>query len=175
MGMKNYLLAILLACASCAHYRPGTTLPAEYRTIEIGPVVNLTSEARLESDLRNSLSESVMNTPGVCLGRPGAEGGLLLSAKIAELSQQRGARARLRAPHDRDRSGKAYQTVVFRMTLKVEYQAVAENCGEPVRSGVVTVSADYPTMADQETARAEALREAMRSAARQIVAEVTEG
>ena len=61
------------------------------------------------------------------------------------------------------------------MTLKVEYQAVAENCGEPVRSGVVTVSADYPTMADQETARAEALREAMRSAARQIVAEVTEG
>ena len=172
--MKIYLLAILLACASCARYRFGSTLPKECHLIEVGQVTNLTAEPQLEHLLRNSLSQSIMNTPGVHLAQPDGAEAVSLATKITELEQQRSARARLRSPDDRDRSGKAYQTVVFRMTLKVEYQVVAPNSDTPLRTGEVVVSSDYPTMADQTSAQAEALREAMRSVAQQIIAEVTE-
>jgi len=114
-----------------------------------------------------------MNTPGIHLSKPGS-GSVVLSARIVELEQQRGARTRLRDHHDADDSGATYQTVVFRMSVKVEYRLL-DAAGAELRSGVTSVSADYPVLSDQESARVAALREAMRTAAQKIVAEVTEG
>ncbi len=172
--MKTLLLAILLTCASCAHYQFGTTLPADSRSIEVAAVENLTPEPQLEALLRNALAESVMNTPGVSLATPSSPSAAILVTRVLELDQGRAARARLRERHDEDDSGKTYQTVVFRITVKVEYRAVAAD-GTELHSGSITATADYPTMPDLETGRGEALREAMRSAASQIIAEVTEG
>ena len=90
------------------------------------------------------------------------------------MEQGRSARAKMRERHDRSHDNTAYQTVVFRLTVKVAYRLVTPE-GEVLREGTVEATTDFPTMADQETARGEALREAMRSAAAQIVAEVTEG
>ena len=171
--MRYLLLFSLLLSTSCARYHFGVSLPSEQRAIEVSSVENLTSESRLEALLRNSLSESIMNTPGIHLSKPGS-GSVALSARIVELEQQRGARTRLRDHHDADDSGATYQTVVFRMSVKVEYRLL-DAAGAELRSGVTSVSADYPVLSDQESARVAALREAMRTAAQKIVAEVTEG
>ncbi|MBR4517969.1 MAG: hypothetical protein IKO65_03095 [Victivallales bacterium] len=171
---KLLLLSILLVCGSCAHYHFGTSLPEKYQKIAVAPVVNYSNEPRLESLLRNSLSESLVQTPGVTLASAGQEG-LLLVTRIKSLDHQRRVGARLREREFRDRSGTAYQTVVFQVTVRVEYEAIASDSETPYRIGEVEVSADYPMMADQETGRGEAFREAMRSAAQKIVAEVTEG
>ena len=173
--IRNFFLVILLACASCSHYHFGSALPKEQRVIEVAQVTNLTSEPRLEALLRNSLAESIMHTPGIKLAKPNQAGGLLLETRIVEIDQQRSVRTELRDRPDRDGSGNSYQTVVFRVTIKIEYQAF--KCGDNAlcRAGKTTVMADFPSMADQETAREEAFREAMRRAASQIVAEVTEG
>ena len=173
--MKKLLLLILVVCASCAQYRFGTMLPKKYQLIAVAPVENYSNEPRLESLLRNSLAESLVQTPGVTLSAPGQEEGLLLVTRIKELDQQRRARARIREHDYRDDSGSTYQTVVFQVTVRVEYEAIASDSETPYRIGEVTATADYPMMADQETGRDEAFREAMRSAAQKIVAEVTEG
>lgn len=171
--MKYLLLLSLIFVTSCARYHFGVSLPPEQRAIEVCSVENLTSESGLESLLRNSLSESIMNTPGIHLSKPGS-GAVALSARVVELEQQRSARARLRDHHDADDSGATYQTVVFRMSVKVEYRLLDAN-GTELRSGALSVSADYPVLSDQESARLAAFREAMRTAAQKIVAEVTEG
>ena len=172
--MKNLLiLLVLVVCGSCSHYHFGTSLPENYQKIAVAPVVNYTSEPRLESLLRNSLSESLIQTPGVTLSAPGQEG-LLLVTRITAYDHQRRVRARLREHDFRERDGATYQTVVFQVTIRVEYEAIANDSETSYRTGEVEVSADYPMMADQETGRNEAFREAMRSAAQKIVAEVTE-
>ena len=165
---------MLVLCASCAHYQFGTSLPKQYRVIEVSPVENFTSEPRLESLLRNSLAEEIIRAPGIKLSAPNQSSGLVLMTQIRDFDQQRHVSARLREHNDEDHSGNVYQTVVFRILINVEYQAFASDSETPYRAGRVSAEADYPMMADQETARAEAFREAMRSAAQKIVAEVTE-
>ena len=173
-----FVAAVLLVspvfwfCTSCSHYRFGTTLPEGCRAIEVMPVENLTGEAALEGLLRNSLAERLMQTPGVALAKPN-RGDAQLETKVAELEQSRVSRAKLRAEHDRDHTDAAYQTVVFRLEIQVEYRLVAPD-GQALREGKVNSQADFPTLSDLEIARKEALRELMRSAAAQIVAEVTE-
>lgn len=169
------MLLTLVIFASCSHYRFGTSLPEKYQSIAVAPVVNYSSEPCLESLLRNSLAESLMQTPGVALSAASQEEGLLLVTRIIALDQQRRVRARLRDRGFQDDSGSTYQTVVFQVTVRVEYEAVANDAEAPYRSGEVTATADYPMMADQETGRIEAFREALRCAAQKIVAEVTEG
>ena len=174
LGMALLLMTLVgQFCASCAHYHFGSTLPANRRAIEVLPPTNLTSEARLEGMLRNSLAESVMNTPGITLATPKC-GEAMLETRIEDLNQSRLARAKLRDRHDRDHDNAAYQTVVFRLTIKVTYRLVTSE-DEVLREGELEATADFPTLPDQEIAREEALREAIRSAAAKIVAEVTEG
>ena len=172
--MNKLLLLILVICASCAHYQFGTALPKQYRIIEVSPVENYTSEPQLESFLRNSLAEQIIHTPGIKLSAPNQSSGLVLMTQIRDFDQQRHVSARLLEHNDEDHSGNVYQTVIFKILVNVEYQAFANDSETPYRAGLVSVEADYPMMADQETARGEAFREAMRCAAQQIVAEVTE-
>ena len=168
----SLVVVVFWFCASCSHYRFGTTLPAECRAIEVMPVENLTGEAALEGLLRNSLSECLMQTPGVALAKP-TLGDARLETKVAALEQSRVSRAKLRAEHDRDHTDAAYQTVVFRMEIQAEYRLAAPD-GRILREGKVNAEADFPTLSDLEIARKEALRELMRNAAAQIIAEVTE-
>lgn len=169
---KTLVVAIFWFCASCSHYHFGTTLPADCRAIEVMPVENLTGEAALEGLLRNSLSECLMQTPGVTLAKP-SFGDARLETKVSGLEQSRVSRAKLRAEHDHDHTDAAYQTVVFRMEIRAEYRLAAPD-GRILREGKVNSEADFPTLADLETAREAALRELMRNAAAQIIAEVTE-
>ena len=88
---------------------------------------------------------------------------------IRGLDQNRAARSRLRGKKDRDDSGDAYQTVLYRVTITVDWEAKAAN-----RKGTVTGVADMPLMPDREIAFATALQNAARDAAKKLTIALTE-
>ncbi len=172
--MLKYLALTVLILAGCQSYHVGTSLPEEQRQIALYEVKNLTREHRLSFLLTNALSERLEGIPGVDVVND-KDAGLQLKVEIKSLDQRRQLSAELREKDSRKDDSDGYQTVIFRLTAEATWQAtpVGKN-GGAVRSGRVTGVADLPSMADHETALANALREVARDLARKISAQVTE-
>ena len=67
----------------------------------------------------------------------------------------------------RDKDGDAYQTVLHKLTIKVEY-SVRDSSGKVVLKGKVAGQASVPLMHDREVALLSARKLAVKDAARQI-------
>lgn len=85
------------------------------------------------------------------------------------------ARTKLRETDYRDYDGDAYQTVLYRISVKVEYEVYGSALQEkPLRSGSLTGQADLPKLHDREIALRTALRQLAIDLATQLVAELSE-
>lgn len=172
------LIAISLSAAllatGCTGYRfCGATLPTEERSIALAELVNLTGEARLTPLVKNSLAQALEKTPGISTVST-ENAGLLLHLRLTRLSQSSAARALIRDAADRQDDGDAYQSVLFRLTLCIEYTATSTAPGRPERHGTVNAAAEVPMMPDHEQSFAAALRQLARDAAGKLTAAITE-
>ena len=171
------LCSMMLVACGCAAYHFGTSLPKEQRVIAVETVENLTTEPVLATLTRDALAESFSRLPGVKIASfDGEDAGLHVKVKLISLSQDNLARAQIREEDDRRDDGDAYQTVLYRLTLRAEWQATPTQ-GEgvtPPRTGAAVGNADMPLMADKETALRTALRQAAMDLARNIAAEVAD-
>jgi hypothetical protein len=156
-----------------AYHFAGTTLPESQRKIALNEFINATSEARLTPLLKNALSEKLENTPSIDVVSE-EHAGLLVALKLESLDQRSTARAQMRDTADRKDDGDAYQSVLFRIELKVSYIARSTDNSGAEYKGVVTATADVPMMPDHETALQTALRQVAIDAALKLASAITE-
>ena len=168
--MRHLLLILALALLTgCAHWHAGSTLPPEQRRIHLAAIDNRTSEHRLTAWFKSALVHELTQVPGIRAVADESQAGLVVTTTIRGLDQNRAARSRIRGKKDRDDSGDAYQTVLYRVTVTVDWEAKAAN-----RKGTVTGTADMPLMPDRELAFATALQNAARDAAAKLAVALTE-
>ena len=166
-------VALALLLTGCASYHLGTGLPPEYRKIAIAEVQNLTEEARTTGLLRDRMAERLEALPGLSVVSE-KHAGLLLSLRVKSILQHNVARTQARDSIDRHHDSDAYQTVLYRMVLTVEWSACPKGKSEVVRKGVATGTADMPLMPDREMAFQNAIQEAVRDVATMISVQLTE-
>ena len=168
--MRVLLSILALAClTNCTHWHAGSTLPNDQRKVYLAAIDNRTSEHRLTAWFKSALVHELTQVPGIRVTAEESHAGLVIKTTIRGLDQNRAARSRLRGKKDRDDSGDAYQTVLYRVTITVDWEAKAAN-----RKGTVTGVADMPLMPDREIAFATALQNAARDAAKKLTIALTE-
>lgn len=176
--MKKQLLIPLGLAALCGlmltscQYHWGSARPEGLYGLEVGAVANHTQEGSLAAAFRKSAQEQISTDPGLN-GRFVTH---LLHVDLENLYQKNIARAELRDRDSRDDDRSAYQTVLYRLELRVRYTVSGRNdaSGKPVLAGTVIGRADIPRMHDLKVPFEAACRQAADDAARQIVAAVTE-
>ena len=168
-----FVCVTLCGCLSPSYHLGGTSLPEAQRRISLNEISNATAEARLTPLLKNALNAKLENTTGVDVVSE-ENAGLLVALRIESLEQRSAARAQMRDTADRQDDSDAYQTVLFRLTLKVSYRARAKASDGPAFKGSVTATADVPMMPDHETALQAALRQVAIDAANKLAIAITE-
>ena len=173
--MRHLLLILALVClAGCAHWHTGSTLPPEQRKVHLAAMDNRTSEHRLTPWLKSAITQELSQVPGVRTVADKQGAGLILTTTIRGLDQNRAARSRIRGKKDRDDSSDAYQTVLYHVTITVDWEAKPTASDAKTRKGTITGEADMPLMPDREIAFATALQSAARDAAAKLAAALTE-
>lgn len=158
-------VALSAILVSCKTYSIGSPLPEDQHTISVS-VTNLTQENALTALTIASVSRRLEGVPGIDVVQDENKSGLNVNVKLENLDQSRLARAKIRDKRDRDRESDAYQTVLFRQTLKASWTATAND--GTVRKGDVEATADVPLMNNVELSQANALRELARDLAHKI-------
>ena len=97
----------------------------------------------------------------------------ILRTRVVEVRNSSLARAEVRNSKDRDRSDNAYQGVLFRIDLTVEYRLENQDSAQE-RTGRVTGRGDLPLMHDRNLPLQNAIRAAANDAARQIAEELSD-
>ena len=173
--MRPFLLILALAClVGCTHWHAGSTLPAAQRKIHLDTIDNRTSEHRLTAWFKSALIHDLNQVPGVFTVSGKDNAGLIVKTTIRGLDQNRAARSRIRGKKDRDDNDDTYQTVLYRVTITVEWEATPADDTTKPRKGTITGTADMPLMPDREIAFATALQNAARDAAAKLTATLTE-
>ncbi len=163
----------LLGSAGC-QYRWGPVTHPQIRSLAVGTFANETAESAATAALRGRLAEKISTEPGLRLAQPDTADAIV-EGRIVKVTQKQLARAELRREPDREDDSDAYQTVLYRMDVTVEFQVRIPGYERPfVRRGEVVGQADMGRWPDQQVYRANALNLALADAASQIVAAVTE-
>jgi len=162
--MKNTSIAIA-ACmcillSSCYHLG----VPGGSKNVQIGDIINRSTEPSLGGLLSKSLAEEIDVRPGL---RTTDAAKYTVDARIIGIGNSSQARAEVRIKNARDKDSDAYQTVLHRITVKIEYSVTNED-GKEVHKGIVTGQASVPLMHDREVALKTARQQAVMDAAKQI-------
>lgn len=165
------LASVLLFLAGC-QYHWGSGRPEGLYGLEIGSVVNHTTESSLTAAFRQAAQEQISTDPGLHGGFASHQ----LNIKLEALQQKNIARAELRDRRSRSEDGTAYQTVLYRLELRAHYtvSSLADPAAQTVLAGTVIGRADIPRMHDLNVPYQAACRQAADDAARQIIAAVME-
>ncbi|MBQ6472798.1 MAG: hypothetical protein IJJ33_12510 [Victivallales bacterium] len=169
--MRNFRSAIYLlpalVCLMASCYHLGT--PGNLKKISVGAVENQTEEPAAAAALNQCLREQLGIRPGL-RNRSEEHAEYLLAVKVADFRSQGIARAKIRNRNDRDHKEDAYQSVLQRIEMTVNYTVSKANddTGEPVFSGKVIGRGDVPRMHDRNLTLQDAIRQAANDAARQI-------
>ena len=162
--MKSASIAIAaflcLLMSSCYHLG----VVGGRKNVQIGDIVNRSTEPSLGGLLSKSLAEELNVRPAL---KANDAPKYTVDAKIAEIGNSSRARAEVRIKDARDKDSDAYQTVLHRLTVKIEY-SVSDEEGKVVFKGKVTGQASVPLMHDREVALKTARQQAVMDAARQI-------
>ena len=151
---------IAVFCSSCYHL---TGHNKNLAMVSIANIHNDTVEPQLSSMLHSALAEQLSHT------RKGNSKPLYpLDLKIISLENSNVARAEIRDKLSRDDDSDAYQTVLYRITIKVQYSLKLQE-GKPPVSGVVSGIGDLPKMHDRNIPLQHALRLAANDAAKKII------
>jgi hypothetical protein len=164
---------ILLAVSGC-QYQWGALAHPQIRSLAVGTFANDTRESGATASLRGKLAEVLSKEPGITLAQPEVADAVI-QGKIVAVAQHPLARAKLRDEADVKHDADAYQTVLYRMQVTVEYEVRIPGYAKPfMEKSQVIGQADMGNWPDQQIQRSSTLGLALADAATQIVAAVTE-
>lgn len=165
MGLFTVFLCTLFMM-SCAYHLGAPDLK-NCHGISVGVIGNSTSEPALSIEVKKALQEQFETAPGLT-GR-GSQGKYVLTAEVVEVKSSSLARAEIRDKKIRNDEEDAYQTVLYRVEIKVNYSIHAKDGGNAEKlSGTVFGKGDLPRMHDRNVPLQAAIRQASNDAARQI-------
>lgn len=163
--MKNALTLITallcLLLSSCYHLG----LPGGSKNVQIGDIINRSVEPSLGGLMSKCLAEELSVRPAL---KATDAAKYTVDVKIVGIGNSSQARAEVRIKDARDKDSDAYQTVLHRLTVKVEY-SVMDETGKTLLNGKVTGQTSVPLMHDREVALRTARQQAVMDAAKQIV------
>lgn len=168
-------LVLLLLLNSCIYHAGNPLRDAELQKLTISEITNLTAESSLTPLFKNALLERIANEPGLQLATGSSDQAGELRLTIRNLDNRSLARAKLREEEDVDYDGDAYQTVLYRIRVNVEYEVHSlSSPGKVLCSGRVSGQADLAKLHDREIALRTALRQLAMDLAAALVSELTE-
>ncbi|MFA6929179.1 MAG: LPS assembly lipoprotein LptE [Lentisphaeria bacterium] len=168
-------IVLIFFLNSCVYHLGNPAMHPELKNLAISEIDNLTSESALTALFKNALSERIANEPGLHLASPDSATAANLKLTMKNLDNRSLARSKLREKDYRDYDGDAYQAVLYRISIKVEYEVYSSTVqGKLLRSGEVTGQADLPKLHDREIALRTALRQLAIDLAAELVAELSE-
>jgi hypothetical protein len=167
------VVGLLVAVTGC-QYKWGPVTHPQIRSLAVGTFTNDTRESTASATLRGRIAEAVSTEPGLTLAQPDVADAII-EGRVIKVTQRQVARAKTRQDRDTEHDSDAYQTVLYRMSVSVEYHVRVPGRTAPfIETRQVTGEADMGQWPDQQVYRANALGLALADAAAQIVASVTE-
>lgn len=155
-------LSLMVFCVSCVSYHFGTNGQFLSKTY-VSDVINKTAEPQLGSLMHRAMSEQLSTAPSRKNKKT-----IALDMEIVSLENSSWARAEVRDKKSRDSKDDAYQTVLYRIQIRVNYKVFE---GEKILlTGSVIGLGDVPKMHDRNVPLQNALKLATNDAARQILA-----
>ena len=154
------LIFIAVFCCSCYHL---TGYDKKLAMVSIADIHNDTVEPQLSSMLHSALAEHLSHTRNA-KSKPLYP----LDLRIISMENSNVARAEIRDKYSRDSDSDAYQTVLYRITIKVQYSIMGKE-EKALVSGIVSGIGDLPKMHDRNVPLQHALRLAANDAAKKII------
>ena len=163
-----FLAGVCLLFAASCQYHWGRRVSPQVSRIFVDEVRNETLEEPLARLLRSALTEQVSAMPGMRLETAAEQATCHLDATVKSIQKRSAGRAELRDAKARQKDSDAYQTVLYRVEVRVAF-ALHDKEGTELLSRDVVGTADAPRMHDLGLAYQAAYRQALDDAARQIV------
>ena len=168
---KLLLIALVLSAVSCSNYRRGSLLHPQIKTIAIVSVDSDGVDPGVERILKAKVREALVK-----------EGSLTLtSAKSADIilrlkinSYQQGGLATIKQEERGDDDEETYRSTLYRLRFGVNYKVVTRENWDFVE-GDTTTDAIFAEYLDLVVEKNEALNQAAKRAAGNIVNSITEG
>ncbi|MBE6389642.1 MAG: hypothetical protein E7043_05655 [Lentisphaerae bacterium] len=173
--MKKTLLFGVLAVLNAAiftggcGYHFGSLAHPQLESIAVAPVINDTLSFNASAVLRGLLTERV-TTDGSLKLKNQKQADCILYARITDVSYKA-------SDYGTDPFGDdTFLANEWRCTVKVEYSLIIPGRGKPLISNrVATGKSNFLNGPDMETARLNSMKQALFSAAKDIISNVTEG
>ena len=160
------LLAALLL-SSCASYHVDTERSGKLSHVTVGIVDNRTKEGELGGLMKRQLQEYFSTAPG--FQRNPDYNWLRLDTKLVGIKNKGVAETETRDKNARNEESEAYQTVLHRIEIRVDYEVVdVSEYGKSLLKGMVIGTGDVPFMHDRNVSLKQAYLQAISSAAIQI-------
>ena len=165
--MKILTIGLVLLLASCTTYHVDSQRNGVFARTSVGQVTNLTDEGELGGLMRRQLQEQFGTVPGI--EKNARETWLELEVTVRQINNRGLVTTKVRDRKSRDEKGAAYQVVLFRMGVVVEYKLIdLTQDSAVVLSGTVVGQADQPLISDMNITRKQAYLQATNDAARKI-------
>lgn len=165
--MRFWTIGLVLLLASCATYHVDSKRNGVFARTSVGKVTNLTDEGELGGLMRRQLQEQFGTVPGI--EKNARETWLELEVTVRQINNHGLVSTKVRDRKSRDEKGAAYQTVLFRIGLVVEYKLIdLSEDSKVVLSGTVVGQADQPLISDMNITRKQAYLQAANDASRKI-------
>ena len=176
---SRILMVLILAggfvgLSGCRHYQWGTLMHPQVGSLAVGTFANKTMDASCAALLRGRLAEAVSREPGVVL-LPPDQADAIIEGTIVSVRQRRLARAEVRHERERENDSDAYQSVLYRLEITLEYRVrIADSEKMLIEKRKVVGTTDLGRWPDQQVMRSDALGRALGDAAERMVASITE-
>lgn len=165
-------ISLALLVVSC-QYHAGSPLAHSYKSISISDVSNISREASLTYLVKNAVTDQLLQEPGLAVA---SEDESELGLEICVLNTETVSSGRARNQDKRliDKHQSTYITVMYRMTVTLEYTLVdMRNDNKPLMKGTVQGEGFMPLMPDLASARPAAMRAAAANAAEKLVSAIS--
>ena len=159
MGVMLALASAVLAfLPGCLGYRVGSTLPSHLRSVAVLGFQNNTGEPQLESEIARATLQEFQREGQLQIADAG-EADILLNGRLVRYALEP-----MRYDRDRPRTASEYRVVI-----RAEFDAVERATGRVIVKSVAQGDATLPAGGDLVTARRNAMPEAARRLAHEIV------
>lgn len=162
MSKFAYAFAMMLCMILTSCYHMGTV--GGSKSVILDEVSNRTSDATLGGIMAQCMREELGTRPGLSVKNAPI---YVLDLNVSDITSSSQARAEVRVKNVRDRDGDAYQSVLHKVTVKVDYE-ITDKAGKSIRKGQVSGIASLPLMHDREVAMRNARTLALKDAARMV-------
>jgi hypothetical protein len=161
-------------CFTGCQYQVGSVMHPQVHSVAVGTISNATAEPTFTAILRGKLAEEFMRDGSLTV-TDSKRADAIVDGEIVKCRTRKLARAKVRDERERADDKDAWQTVVYRAEVVVKYRVRVPGYKNPLLAeSEVTGHADFSRFPDVSIPRQTAFRQALRDAALQITANVTE-